>query len=273
MTTAPIPSYPVIYVDVRADGSAHVNVAGRHIDYPAGPLADTRAAVTRYAVEMALTLGRPVRINTTDPAGTFRMAAHPDGTLTDLAAAEGKPKRRRRRQPDQAQQPAPSTGATAVVLPPVEPAPPAPAVPVVAAIPADVPHDELEATRLAPRRAAARAAVLTFSSGEAVTVSGSALVGRRPTPLEDEAIDELVKIDDTSRTVSKTHFRVEWHANHFWIADREAANGVILQRRGDAATALAAWQPHQLRHGDVLVIGDVTVMVTIDNPAQTEGRS
>jgi hypothetical protein len=88
MTAAPIPSYPVIYVDVRADGSAHLNVAGRHIYYPAGPLADTRAAVTRYAVDMALTLGRPVRINTTDPAGTFRMAAHPNGTLTDLAPAE-----------------------------------------------------------------------------------------------------------------------------------------------------------------------------------------
>lgn len=270
MTTAPIPSYPVIYVDVRADGSAHVNVAGRHIDYPAGPLADTRAAVTRYAVEMALTLGRPVRINTTDPAGTFRMAAHPDGTLTDLAAAERKPKRRRRPQPDQAQQPALSTGATAVVLPLVEPAPPAP---VVAAIPADVPHDELEATRLAPRRAAARAAVLTFSSGEAVSVSGSALIGRRPTPLEDEAIDELVKIDDASRTVSKTHFRVEWHANRFWIADRDAANGVILQRKGANDATLTPWQPHELHYGDVLLIGDVTVTVTIDEPAQTEGRS
>lgn len=268
MTTAPIPSYPVIYVDVRADGSAHLNVAGRHIDYPAGPLADTRAAVTRYAVEMALTLGRPVRINTTDPAGTFRMAAHPDGTLTDLAAAGGKPKRRHRPQLGPAQPSVPLTGATAVIPPTVEPVSPA-----SPAVPADVPRGELEATRLAPRRPAARAAVLTFSSGEAVTVSGSALIGRRPTPLEDEAIDELVKIDDASRTVSKTHFRVEWHASHFWIADRDAANGVILQRHSEAATSLTAWQPHELQDGDVLLIGEVTVAVTIGTPTQTEARS
>jgi hypothetical protein len=271
MTTAPIPSYPVIYVDVRADGSAHVNVAGRHIDYPAGPLADTRAAVTRYAVEMALTLGRPVRINTTDPAGTFRMAAHPDGTLTDLAAAEGKPKRRRRLQPKQT--PAPTTGSTAVIRPATEPSPAVPTLPVVVAKPADVPHDELEATRLAPPRPAVRAAVLMFSTGETFTVTGSALIGRRPTALDDEVIDKLVTVDDTTRTVSKTHFRVEWHANHFWIADRDAANGVILQRQGAADATLAAWQPHELQHGDVLLIGDVTVTVTIDNPAQTEARS
>jgi hypothetical protein len=266
MTAAPIPSYPVIYVDVRADGSAHVNVAGRHVDYPAGPLADTRAAVTRYAVDMALTLGRPVRINTTEPAGTFRMAAHPNGTLTDLAAVAGKPKRRRRPQPDQARAAAPSTGATAVIPPAVEPAPPAPAVD---AAPADVPHAELEATRLS----LPRAAVLRFSSGEAATITESALIGRRPTPFEDEVIDQLVSIDDTTRTVSKTHFRVEWHANRFWIADRDAANGVTLQSNGDAGATLTAWQPYELQHGDVLHIGDVTVTVTIDTPGQEEVRS
>lgn len=269
MTVAPIPSYPVIYVDVRADGSAHVNVAGRHIDYPAGPLADTRAAVTRYAVDMALTLGRAVRINTTEPVGTFRMAAHPDGTLTDLAAVEGKPKRRRRPQPHQgqAQAAALSTGATAVIHSPVETVTPPSAVDATA--PADDSDVELNEAKLAPPRAA----VLTFSSGEAVAVAGSALIGRRPTPLQDEVIDELITIDDTTRTVSKTHFRVEWHADLFWIADRDAANGVILQRHGAASITLTAWQPHELQHGDVLFIGDVTVTVTIANPPQAEVRS
>jgi pSer/pThr/pTyr-binding forkhead associated (FHA) protein len=268
MTAAPIPNYPVIYVDVRADGSAHVNVAGRHIDYPAGPLADTRAAVTRYAVDMALTLGRAVRINTTEPAGTFRMAAHPDGTLTDLAAVEGKPKRRRRAQPHQgqAQEAALPTGATAVIHPPVETVTP-PSAEATAS--ADAPDVELKEAKPAPPRAA----VLTFSSGEAATVAGSALIGRHPTPLQDEVIDELITIDDTTRTVSKTHFRVEWHADLFWIADRDAANGIILQRHGAASITLTAWQPHELQHGDVLFIGDVTVTVTIANRTQAEVRS
>lgn len=115
--------------------------------------------------------------------------------------------------------------------------------------------------------------MLTFSSGEAVTITESALIGRRPTPFEDEVIDQLVSIDDTTRTVSKTHFRVEWHANRFWIADRDAANGVTLQRHGEAGATLTAWQPHELQHGDVLFIGDVTVTVTITNPPQAEVRS
>ena len=262
--TASIPSYPVIHVDVLADGSAHVNVAGRHVSYPAGPLTDTRAAVTRYAVEMALTLGRPVRMTTTDPAGTFRMAAHPDGTLTDLAAVDGKPKRRRRPQLEQTS--APATGAIAVMRP-AAPAVPAASVPALASAP--VGHDELEATRLAPH---VPSAVLTFSNGQSVTVTGSTLVGRRPVALDDEVIDKIVTLEDTTSTVSKTHFRVDWHIHRLWIAARDTVNGVILERHGAIAVTLIARQPHELRHGDVLVIGEVTATVAIKDP-QTEAPS
>lgn len=261
MTAAPIPSYPVIHVDVGADGSAHVNVAGRHIDYPAAALPDTRAAVTRYAVGMALELGRPVRIHTTDPAGVFRMAAHPDGTVTDLASADGKPERRRRPQPG----PAPTAAPTVVIPRPTRPAP-------AAAAAARMPHAAAEVAPAAPQHALATA-VLTFSSGDTVAVTGSALIGRRPTPLEDEPVDDLVTIDDTTRTMSKTHFRVEWHKDRLWISDRGAANGVILRRDGETAATLTAWQPCELQHGDVLLIGDVTVTVTTDDPTQTETRS
>ena len=151
MASAPIPSYPVIHVDVRADGSAHVNVAGRHIDYPAGPIVDTRAAVIRYAVEMARTLGRPVRMTTTDPAGTFELAAHTDGTVSDLTT-EAKSKRRRRTPLEQ--NPATVTA--------IEPGTPRQATPLPASIVAPVPSpvataaasvdDDVEATRLTPRR-------------------------------------------------------------------------------------------------------------------------
>lgn len=90
-----IPAYPVLVVDVHQDGSAHANVAGRHVDYPPAPAADTRAAVTQYAAELATTLGRPIRMTTTDPQGTWQLAVHSDGTVTDLAP----PAPRRRRPP------------------------------------------------------------------------------------------------------------------------------------------------------------------------------
>ena len=90
MASASIPNYPVINVDVRADGSAHVNVAGRHLDFPAGPVATTRVAVIRYAVDVAIALGRPVRMTSTGRDGTWKLAVHPNGSVSDLTEASSK---------------------------------------------------------------------------------------------------------------------------------------------------------------------------------------
>ena len=96
MSTAPIPAYPVVYVDVAVDGSAHVNVAGRHEHFDPAPSDVTRRAVTAYAAAVAAELRRPVRTRITDPDGQWLVAVHPTGTVTDLAEAPQKAARPRR---------------------------------------------------------------------------------------------------------------------------------------------------------------------------------
>lgn len=262
MVSVPIPSYPVIIVDVHADGSAHVNVAGRHIDYPSAPIPDTRAAVTRYAVELAQTMARPVRMNTTDPQGTWNLAVHPDGTVTDLAPATTKSKRRRKipLEPSTA-----TTTATAIIdedSPPL--ATPVPAtVKTPPAPPVVVLHDDIESTRLTQQAPASPVASLTFSTGETVTLSGSAIVGRRPVSDDSETLDQLVSINDESRTVSKAHFRIEWNDGALWIIDQQSGNGTSVQRAGTEHVQLTPWEPYALQHGDVVHIGDPTFTVSL----------
>jgi len=96
MPSLPIPNYPVIMVDVRADGSAHVNVAGRHVDYPAGDVTETRTAVIAYAADLARSLNRPVRMTTSGPDSIWKLAVHPNGTVTDLTVENAKLTRRPR---------------------------------------------------------------------------------------------------------------------------------------------------------------------------------
>ena len=79
-----IPSYPVVHVTVHRDGSAHVNVAGDHRNYPAGDLQETRAQVTAYAIAVAARLGRGVRMTTSDPDGEWKLGVYPDGEVVDL---------------------------------------------------------------------------------------------------------------------------------------------------------------------------------------------
>jgi len=79
-------------VDVRADGSAHLNVAGRHVDYPAGDVTETRTAVISYAADLArsvvegiaLTLERSARALISDTPLPNELVAVGGGARSDL---------------------------------------------------------------------------------------------------------------------------------------------------------------------------------------------
>lgn len=75
--------------------------------------------------------------------------------------------------------------------------------------------------------------VLTFTTGEVVTVSGDGLIGRRPMPQPGETFDHLVQILDRGLSVSKTHLEFGEHEGGFWIADRFSSNGTVVRRPGE----------------------------------------
>jgi predicted component of type VI protein secretion system len=276
MATSNVPSYPVIYVDVHTDGSAHLNIAGRHIDYPQAPLSETRAAITRYAVTIATLLGRPVRMTTSDPDATFNIAVHPNGTVTELTPSEAKTRHITRapattppRSPHASSAPIAQQRTTTAQHEDAAERAPARLAHRASTEDAVSAGGELEATHIASPRPAF-IAVLTFNPGATYRIYGSALFGRRPTAPHGDPVDQLVRVNDPTVTLSKNHFRVEQKDGHFWIADLASANGTILQRTAATPVALRPHELHELCPEDVLLTGDITITVTLEPAIQAE---
>ncbi|MFL2002066.1 FHA domain-containing protein [Microbacterium sp. A1-JK] len=289
MSTPPVPPYPVIYINVAADGSGHLNVAGQHHDYPVGSPEYTRRGVTAFATELAGELRRPVRMQITDSQGRWLVAVHPNGTVTDLQAPAEKPRRARKQ--SVAVPPTPKPSPAAPLAPATPPAPPPPAYrvptrvasPVApAALPTREPvsmnvspaapeplDDELEETRFSRRNVTSPPprepfATLTFSTGDVAQIPpGGALIGRRPTADPGEDVELTVAVDDGPKSVSRTHLRVEWHDNGLWATDRASSNGTRVERAHDEPRDLVPWQPFQLHNGDVAELGEVRATVAI----------
>lgn len=91
------------------------------------------------------------------------------------------------------------------------------------------PDDDIEATRiLGPSRGGERF-VLQFSTGESFTVFGTGLIGRSPRPEPSEYFDQVIRIADASKSVSKTHLEFGQEAGSFWVKDRYSGNGTIIR--------------------------------------------
>ena len=71
--------------------------------------------------------------------------------------------------------------------------------------------------------------VLQFSTGESFTVTGSGLIGRNPRAEPGEYFDQIVRIIDPSRSVSKTHLEFGQEDGGFWVKDRFSGNGTVVR--------------------------------------------
>ena len=89
--------------------------------------------------------------------------------------------------------------------------------------------DDVEATRIIGRVKPGERFILQFSTGESSTVYGSGLVGRNPLPEPGEYFDQLVRVIDPSRSVSKTHLEFGQSDGAFWVLDRYSGNGTIVR--------------------------------------------
>ena len=243
-------------VDVRADGSAHVNVAGSHVEYPTGDETETRTAVIAYAADLARSMNRPVRMTTSGQDSTWKLAVHPNGTVTDLAAENAKPTRRPRTVLEQPSAAATRPSSTIDRTPASSLSTPAPVVER-----SDV--GEAAPLEQGPSGAAVPIATLTSSTGVVARIRAATLLGCRPTAQGGKNTDELLTVDDGTCTISKTHARLEWRDGELWITDRHSANGTIAARPGQNSMNLTAGQPYQLIDGDVLRLGDTTFTVNM----------
>lgn len=164
------------------------------------------------------------------PTGASPTAAAPGGPLTAAPV------------------PAP-VPASAVVPAPVAPAPVAPVPPVAEAASAPA------AAAISPVRA-----VLVLDSGERIEVRATTLIGRAPSPAAGEGAVQLARIDDETRSVSKTHLAIQIARRGAMAVDRASTNGSALVRDG-VETMLLPGHPVELRAGDIVNFGDRSLRV------------
>ena len=107
---------------------------------------------------------------------------------------------------------------------------------------------------------------LELESGLRVAVSGSALVGRNP-QTQDEGPSTLVRVDDPTRSVSKTHAELGFDASGLWVQDRGSTNGTVLARPDASPVVLEAGVRVPVPVGSVIQVGDRRIVVHPGRPA------
>jgi hypothetical protein len=100
---------------------------------------------------------------------------------------------------------------------------------------------------------------LLLDSGERLSLDAALILGRAPAATAD-APAEVYRWADMSRTLSKSHVRLEWDGRQVWVIDLGSTNGVFV--RGDgSSTPLLPHQRTPVPTGVVLEIGDRTLTV------------
>ena len=122
--------------------------------------------------------------------------------------------------------------------------------------------DELEQTLIVPRRDTGERFVLQFSTGESVTVFGSGLLGRNPSPQPTEYFDQLVSISDPGKSVSKTHLEFGQEAGAFWVSDRFSGNGSAVREPESSPRRLVAGRRYRIVRGTRVDIGEQFFVVS-----------
>ncbi|HWS58384.1 MAG TPA: RDD family protein [Actinotalea sp.] len=135
---------------------------------------------------------------------------------------------------------------------------PAPARPVpVASAPFEDLAEDLEHTAIrAPRPLHAAAYRLQFDTGEALTITGSGLVGRNPAPAAGESADHVIPIADPARSVSKTHLAFGVGPDGFWVLDRGSTNGTWTVTADGARSDAPPGTPVTVPVGSTVEFGD-----------------
>jgi hypothetical protein len=117
-------------------------------------------------------------------------------------------------------------------------------------------EEDVDETRIVRRGAAGSPFVLQFSTGESFTVDGTGLVGRAPTPQPGERFDQLIRIVDPGRSVSKTHLEFGQEDGHLWLSDRWSGNGTIVRPRDQRARRLEPGARVRVARGSRVDIGE-----------------
>jgi len=109
------------------------------------------------------------------------------------------------------------------------------------------------------RRSVGMTPIAELDSGERLALAAALVIGRNPSaPLDAPA--EVYQWPDLSRTLSKSHTRLEWDGQRLWAIDLGSTNGTLL-RADAAAQRLVPFQRTPIEVGNVLELGDRVVTI------------
>ena len=95
-----------------------------------------------------------------------------------------------------------------------------------------------------------------LDDGRKVAVRGLVLVGRNPQPAPGEEDAQLVKLADTSRTVSKTHVALGVDDAGLFVVDRGSTNGTVVTTEDRASSGCPPHTAVSVDEGSVISVGD-----------------
>jgi predicted nucleic acid-binding Zn ribbon protein len=139
------------------------------------------------------------------------------------------------------------------------------AVPVDDVVPVDDTGsfgDDLESTRIVSRHQTGERFILQFSTGESVTVYGSGLIGRNPRAEPGEHFDQMIRIVDATRSVSKTHVEFGQESGAFWIKDRFSGNGTVVREPEERPLRALPDHRHRVVRGSRVDMGEQFFVVS-----------
>jgi len=93
-----LPRFPRVEARTHPDGSGELTINGTSHPIATADAAEARAEMTRRVADLATKIGRPIRVSTQEPEGSWPIVVHPDGAVepdTD-APAPAAPSRRGR---------------------------------------------------------------------------------------------------------------------------------------------------------------------------------
>lgn len=129
-------------------------------------------------------------------------------------------------------------------------------------VPSDDDFDALDRTIVARRKRIPWA--LIAPDGATVDLTSSVVIlGRRPGPDAARPDAQLVAIADETRTVSKTHARLELRGDTWYVTDLESTNGVLFATL--MGTEVEAPPGEEIEAGERFFLGDAEVRLTRRN--------
>ena len=156
--------------------------------------------------------------------------------------------------------PALPTVGTSPVVPSSSAAPiPTGPLPVPKAVPQAVPQRPVPAKPAAAKQVA----VLYFENGNGVhlDIPSRALLGRRPTSSDPN--DVLVRVPDTTGTISRTHALLEIASGRMWVTDLESTNGTEILTEDGAVKHLEAGARTEIAFGTRIFLGSTAISVSL----------